>query len=396
MDKRERLKIEKIARKNGVHHIDGTSVLIIDHDKIRDNYKRFTKAMPRVQAYYAVKANALPEIVETIFKLGGSFDVASYPEFLMVHRQIKNMSHEKKQEFIWEKIVYAHPVKTEGTLQKLNKYRPLVTYDSMAEIEKIQKYAPHSGLLLRLWSPNEGSVVDLSCKFGAPKENAIDLIRAALYAGLTVEGLSFHAGSQCQNFSNYTKALEIAHEIFDYASRSNIPIGHKKREGARVLDIGGGFPVKYEGQRDTFDDLADLINRETDKLFPANQGFELIAEPGRFMVANAATLVARITGVREHGPEIAYFINDGLYHTFSGQLFDHIPYPLHAFKKGPESVCKIFGQTCDGFDVVSSSGSLPIMKIGDLVYAEDIGAYSNASSTLFNGFKGAKIVHINK
>ena len=67
-----------IAKKNG------TPVFIIDHEKIRQNYKEFTEALPRVQAYYAVKANSNPEIVKTLYKLGASFDVASMPEFMIV------------------------------------------------------------------------------------------------------------------------------------------------------------------------------------------------------------------------------------------------------------------------------------------------------------------------
>jgi len=397
MDKQQKKKIEAIARKNGVSHIDGASVLIIDHDQIRQNYRKFRAELPRVQPYFAVKANSLPEIVKTVFDMGGSFDVASYPEFMMVNRLLKDLDPKQRQEYIWENIIYAHPVKEEGTLKKLNRYHPLVTYDSVTEIDKIKQYAPNAGLILRIWCSNRGSVVELSNKFGAPENQAVELVSKAIDAGLVVEGLSFHVGSQCKNFENYTEALECAYDIFNELDTAGLDVGHKKRgENFRVLDLGGGFPVRYGRSPSGFDELAKLLNERINRLFKEKDGFELIAEPGRFMVASAGTLVARITGIREQDDKACYFINDGVYHTFSGKIFDHIDYALEAFKHGKNRTIKVFGQTCDGFDVVERAARLPRLELGDLVYTENIGAYSNASSTRFNGFRGAKIVHINQ
>jgi ornithine decarboxylase len=84
-----------------------------------------------------------------------------------------------------------------------------------------------------------------------------------------------------------------------------------------------------------------------------------------------------------------------VYHTFSGIIFDHCQYPLQAFKSGKKEICAVFGQTCDGLDVISQSEHLPDLQIEDLVYAGNIGAYSNASATWFNGFPPAKVIHVN-
>ncbi len=394
--KREKLeRLEKIARKNGVHHIDGNSVLIVDHEKIRRNYRAFTEALPRVQPYFAVKANSLPEIVKTIYDLGGSFDVASYPEFLLVHRMIKDLTPEERRDFIWEKIIYAHPVKKKGTLKKLNKYKPLTTFDNFAEIGKIKQYAPNAGLVLRLWSPNTGSTVELSNKFGVDSGEAVDLIAVAIDSGLQVEGVSFHVGSQCNNFSNYVQALEFAYKVFNEAEARGYVVGFSREQRKRLVDIGGGFPVKYSRKDKKFEELAKLLNTETDRLFPSDE-FEIIAEPGRCMVATAATLICEVIGKAIKHGKACYYIDDGVYHTFSGQIFDHIQYPVRALKKGHTEICTVFGRTCDGFDVISQNAQLPPLELGDLVYAEHIGAYTNASSTHFNGFPPAKIVHINK
>ena len=67
----------------------GTPLFIVDHDEIRRNYAAFRKYLPRIQVYYAVKANPDPAIVKTLFDAGASFDVASMPEFEIVYQYIK-------------------------------------------------------------------------------------------------------------------------------------------------------------------------------------------------------------------------------------------------------------------------------------------------------------------
>ena len=163
-----------------------------------------------MQAYYAVKANPAPEIVRTLYQAGASFDVASLPEFMLVYENIKHLPAKERQDFIWDKIIYANPIKPKETLQALDQYKPLVTYDNLDELRKIKRYAPHAGLVLRLRVPNTGSMVELSSKFGCDPGEAVDLILEAFRIGLVVEGLSFHVGSQCTNFENFVQALNMA------------------------------------------------------------------------------------------------------------------------------------------------------------------------------------------
>ena len=121
--------------------------MVVNHDAIRENYATFRRHLPRVQAYYAVKANPAPEIVRTLFKAGASFDVASLPEFMLVYELIRRRPARERQDFVWDKIVYANPVKAKETLEALDKYKPLVTFDNRVEIGKIRECAPHAGLL---------------------------------------------------------------------------------------------------------------------------------------------------------------------------------------------------------------------------------------------------------
>jgi len=216
----------------------------------------------------------------------------------------------------------------------------------------------------------------------------VDLILAADKAGLTVEGLSFHVGSQTTNFDNYVAAINLAAHIFEEAKAR----GYTKMN---LLDIGGGFPAPYDASVKPFRELARVINRELDRLFPKE--VQILAEPGRFMVATACSAVSEIVGKARRDGKLCYYINDGVYHTYSGVIFDHCHYHLKAFKKGTAEICSIFGPTCDALDVVSMAENLPAnLDLGDLLYSENIGAYSHASSTYFNGFPPAKVIHINQ
>jgi ornithine decarboxylase len=373
--------LQKLAK------IHGTPLFIIDHDELRSNYRQFRKHLPRIQIYYAVKANSDPAIVKTLYKEGSSFDVASMPEFDIVHENIKHMPAKKRQEWIWDKIIYANPTKPTTTLEELNKYKPLVTFDNSEEIRKIKTHAPNAGLALRLKVPNTGAMVELSSKFGASPGEAVDLIFEADKAGLTVEGISFHVGSQTTNFENYVQSLNLTASVFKEAKDR----GYTKMN---LIDIGGGFPAPYDSSVKPFKELAKVINTEIDRLFPKD--IQILAEPGRYMVASAGYSVSSVIGKAVRDSKMCYYINDGVYHTYSGVIFDHCKYPVKAFKKGPTQICSVFGPTCDALDVVSMAETLPNLERGDFVYSEKIGAYSNASATYFNGFPPAKVVHVNQ
>jgi ornithine decarboxylase len=365
---------------------NGTPLVVLNHKVLRENYAQFRKYLPRVQVYYAVKANSDPAIVQTFYDEGASFDVASVAEFLEVHEKIEHLPAKQRQDFIWDRIIYANPIKAVETLQQLDQYKPLVTYDNYEEVIKIARYAPHSGLALRLRVPNTGSMVELSSKFGALPGEAVDLISFAHNNKLEVEGLSFHVGSQCTNADNYIQALHLAAGIFGEAKLRGFNL--------KLLDIGGGFPAHYDDTVPAFRKVAKTINTELDRLFP--QTIEILAEPGRFLVASAATAVTKIIGKAVRGGKLCYYLDDGVYQTFNGVIFDHCQYHLKSFKKAPTQLCSVFGPTCDAIDTISLTEQLPDLELGELVYCENIGAYSVASSTYFNGFPPAKVVHVNR
>ena len=372
--------LQKLAEQHG------TPLFVLDHDKLRENYRTFKKHLPRVQCYYAVKANSTQQIIETLFNEGSSFDVASYGEFMQVYHYIKHFERKAKKHYVWDKIIFSNTIKDRTTLHKIKEYKPLVTYDNRAEIKKIKDHCDTAGMVLRLKVPDTGSQVEMSSKFGADPSDAHALIQEAFDAGLTVEGISFHVGSQCTNFDNYTEALAITSEVFNAA--------RKKGFNLNLVDIGGGFPVPYDPQVPEFGKLASLLNSEFARLFP--EDIQILAEPGRFIVATAAALVSEIIGKARRDGKVYYHINDGVYQTFSGVVYDHWLPNFSAFKEGEREICAVVGPTCDSFDKITLSAELPgNLEVGDYLCTENIGAYSVASSTRFNGFEGAKIVHKN-
>ncbi|HEQ71162.1 MAG TPA: type III PLP-dependent enzyme [Spirochaetia bacterium] len=375
---------EKLTALAAAH---GTPLFILDHEVIRRNYRLFREHLPRVQCYYAVKANSSQPIIETLFAEGASFDVASYNEFMQVYRYIKHYEPTAKKHYVWDKIIFSNTIKDAQTLRKIKPYKPLVTYDNADEVKKIARHCSTAGLVLRLKVPDTSSQVELSSKFGAEPADALELIRLAGEAGLGVEGLSFHVGSQCVNADNYVEALAVTAEIFNAARNRGYPLN--------IVDIGGGFPVPYTPEVTPFERLAPVISGEIERLFPAD--IEILAEPGRFMVATAAVVVSEIIGKARRDGKVFYHINDGVYHSYSGVVFDHWLPNFSAFRDGPREICAVVGPTCDSFDKITLSADLPAdLEIGELLYTENIGAYSIASATRFNGFEGAKIVHVNR
>ena len=311
-------KLFELAKKND------SPLFVVDHERIRENHRLFTSSLPRIQCYYAIKSNCAPAIIDTLFKEGCSFDVASYNEFKMATRLVEHLEEKERNRFTKEKIILSNTIKDRETLKKVKEFGPLMTFDNIAELKKIHEFCDTASLLLRLKVPDSGSVVEMGSKFGAEPAEAYELIRKAIALGLNIRGVSFHVGSQCTNFDNFTMALEITAGIFNEIRDKGIEMD--------IVDIGGGFPVAYDDNVPDFEKLAEIINFECNRLFPAD--VQVIAEPGRFMVANTAYLVTEIIGKSRREGKIYYHINDGVYNTFAGVISDHWIPNIEAFADG--------------------------------------------------------------
>jgi ornithine decarboxylase len=352
----------------------GTPLFLISRSALRAQVERFRKELPRVEPFYAIKANPHPDILKTMVACGTGFDVASAAEMEAVLAAGAKPSS----------IIYANTIKPEGSIATANRRGvDLMTFDSEYELDKIAEQAPGSRVLVRIKVPNVGSVVELSLKFGVEPADAIDLLIKAHRLGLKPTGVSFHVGSQCTYLENYIQALELSAILLRDAQLKQIPL--------EILDIGGGFPIRhFDHEADLFEQAGPVITREIDRLFPP--ALRIIAEPGRFMAGPAGTLIMRVVGKSIRENKHWYYLDDGVYGSLSGMIFDHAKYQFRVTRGGRTQISTLAGPTCDSLDIIARGEQMPELEIGDIIYVQNIGAYSVASATNFNGIPPAKTV----
>ena len=362
--------LKDLARKHG------TPLMVISRSVLRDQLDRFRRALPRVEPFFAIKANAHPEIIKTMVAGRASFDVASVAEM----NQVLAAKAKPSQ------IIFANTVKpAESIAHAAKKGVTLMTFDSEYELAKIAEHAPGARVLVRIKVPNVGSIVELSLKFGVDPADATSFMIKAFKMGLQPAGVSFHVGSQCMRVENYIEAMEMAAIIARDARLKQLPF--------EMVDIGGGFPIPhFDYEDDPFERLAPVLAQELDRLFDAN--IRIIAEPGRFIVGPAATLLMRVIGKAIRENKLWYYLDDGLYGSLSGQVFDHCKYQFKYLRGGHTQLSTLAGPTCDSFDIIARGEDAPELQIGDVVYVENIGAYSLASATTFNGMPMAKVLMV--
>lgn len=350
----------------------GTPLLVLSLEQIEKNYRLLRTHLPRVKVFYAIKANPHRRILELMRDLGSNFDVASDGEIMELSFLGVDGS----------RMIYANPMKTVNGLRACrNAGVGKMTFDSAGEIDKMARECPGATVLLRIRIDNSSAHVDLNKKFGAAREQALELLLKARDAGLDAAGIAFHVGSQTTSADPYLYALDIAREIFEEAAAAGMQL--------RIMDIGGGFPIPEPKVRFNLQEMLNQINARLDEDFP---GVEIWAEPGRFICGTAVNLITSVIGVTERGGQPWYFLDEGLYGTFSGVLFDQWDFKLISFKEGEQVAATFAGPSCDSLDIMFRGKMTVRQEEGDLILVPICGAYTSASATTFNGFSKANFV----
>lgn len=349
-----------------------TPLLVVSLDQVEYNYYFLVEYLPRVQVYYAVKSNPADCILDAMSQMGACFDVASAGEMLQLARLGISA----------DRMVYANPFKTPkgmAVAQSLGVRK--CTFDSESEIVKMAEHMPGCTVLLRIRVDNPKALVDLNKKFGAAPEEAMRLLRIAKEHGLDVGGLCFHVGSQSPTAEAHMEALRICRQLFDEAEAAGFEL--------RILDIGGGLPIP---SLDMDVDLVEMVNEINDGIETLFPDTEIWAEPGRFVCGTAVNLITSVIGVQKRNNQQWYFLDEGLYGTFSAILFDHWEFELESFKFGKKSLVTFAGPSCDSLDVLFRDKLSVELDVGDLILVPNCGAYTSASATEFNGFEKAPII----
>lgn len=350
----------------------GTPLLVLSLEQIEKNYRLLRTHLPRVKVFYAIKANPHRRILELMRDLGSNFDVASDGEIM----ELSSLGVDGSR------MIYANPMKTVNGLRACrNAGVGKMTFDSAGEIDKMARECPGATVLLRIRIDNSSAHVDLNKKFGAAREQALELLLKARDAGLDAAGIAFHVGSQTTSADPYLYALDIACEIFEEAAAAGMQL--------RIMDIGGGFPIPEPKVRFNLQEMLNQINARLDEDFP---GVEIWAEPGRFICGTAVNLITSVIGVTERGGQPWYFLDEGLYGTFSGVLFDQWDFKLISFKEGEQVAATFAGPSCDSLDIMFRGKMTVRQEEGDLILVPICGAYTSASATTFNGFSKANFV----
>jgi len=356
----------------------GSPLLIIDCQRVREQYRKLHKALPGVDLHYALKPLPHPSVVETIIEAGGWLDLATTGETQLVTQLGIDPA----------RCIHTHPIKRDIDIRNaLHLGVRIFVADNPDEVRKFEPYRDQAELLLRVSFRSPGAVVDLSRKFGCDPEDLIELARLARKLAIPVRGLSFHVGSQAADPGKHVEAIEVCAKLMAQARREKLGVFD-------TLDIGGGYPIDY-GQK-----VADIgrfcapIRAALAKL-PAR--VRKIAEPGRYICGPAAIGVATVMGRALREGHWWYYLDDGLYGSYSGQLFDHAKYPVESLKEGGEKFPSVLaGPTCDSIDVIAENLMLPQLKAGDLIVGRAMGAYTWASASEFNFFPKATVVSVNR
>lgn len=360
---------------------------------IIEKYCNWNVKLRRIKPFYAVKCNDDPLVLRTLANLGTGFDCASKNEI----SKILNLGVSS------DRIIYANPCKQKSFIRFAAKNEvSLMTFDNEAELYKIKDLYPDARLVIRILPPSDYKVqCELSMKFGCLPKNAGRLLEKAKELGLNVVGVSFHVGSGCQDARAFEAAINDARIVFN--------IGENLGFNFTLLDIGGGFPG-HKIPEVSFDEIANVVNESLDIHFPPSCGVTIIAEPGRYFVSSAFTIGVNVIAMRvksrdqdERGadrepdandePHYMYYVNDGVYGSFSCILLDHAKVVPNVIKDLSDSMfysCSVWGPTCDGLDCIQSECQLPALKVGEWIYFENMGAYTSCSASKFNGMPEPK------
>lgn len=357
-------------------HAPATPCLVLDVDRVEQNYRALHRALPLARIYYAVKANPAHPILERLVGLGSHFDAASFEEI----------------EACLAAGAPASAISYGNTIKKVSAIRgafaagvDMYAFDSLEELEKLAEHAPGSRVYCRLLVENDGAEWPLSRKFGTTVETARALMVRAGELGLDPFGLSFHVGSQQVETASYEAAIAKVALLFTDLADAGVKL--------RMVNLGGGYPVRYRDEIPGIDRFADAIMRAMTAHF-GNDLPEIIVEPGRFLVADAGVVQAEAVLVCRKGaddPVRWVYLDIGRFGGLAETEGESIKYRIATAHDGGETgPVAIAGPTCDGADILYERANyrLPLaLRSGDRVQLLATGAYvTTYASQSFNGF----------
>jgi ornithine decarboxylase len=346
-----------------------TPFLLIDKDKVREKASLIGRHIKKSRVFYAVKANPDIEILRYLNKLNMNFEIASEGEL-----EILSSIGVKPS-----RIISSNPVKSLKFLRIAASYGVhSVSFDSAEEVNKLAEFIPHCNVYVRLSVPNEGSEWPLSKKFGVELDESVHLLSYARDKGLNPVGVTFHVGSQCTNIYNWNIALDKAKTLWDIAKKKGIRL--------KLLNIGGGYPIRYTKNVIGIEAIEKNVNSLIFERFPGD--IEVHIEPGRAVVGDAGIFVTTVIGKAKRDDEDWVYLDvgvfNGLMESVGGIKYSYI---VESHKQTrPRKQWTVAGPSCDSFDVIDKNVTLPEPQVGSLMLILSSGAYTVSYASEFNGF----------
>jgi ornithine decarboxylase len=365
----------KIARFLAQHQ-PATPCLVLDVDRVEENFRTLQRTLPLARIYYAVKANPAPQVLERLVGLSSFFDAASIEEVM----------------FCLDAGATPEAISFGNTIKKVSAIRAafdrgvrMFAFDSREELEKLAEHAPGARVYCRILVENEGADWPLSRKFGTTIDMARELMVKASTMGLDPYGLSFHVGSQQTTTRAYEVAIGRVAMLFTDLTEAGVNL--------RMVNLGGGFPTRYRDDVPEIDRFGSAIMTAMTSHFGNNLP-EMVIEPGRFIVGDAGLVSAEVVLVSQRDPNdpVRWVYLDigrfgGLAETEGESIKYRISTSHDGGRMGPVAIA---GPTCDGADILyeKSNYRLPLsLRSGDKVELLSTGAYvTTYASTRFNGF----------
>nr|XP_002123875.1 ornithine decarboxylase 1-like isoform X1 [Ciona intestinalis] len=349
-----------------------SSFYLADLGQVVRNLQLWTKHMPKIRPYYAMKCNPSQPVVQLLASLGVGFDCASKFE---IETALKCGVKP-------EDILFAVPCKMSSHIEYACQTGvQVMTVDNADELHKIKRIHPTGKLLLRLNVKYCGNGIKMGDKFGVTMSEARELILLCKELELDLIGVCFHPGSGSNSFETIRDSLQRCRELYDFAKL----IGND----FKIVDIGGGFVCG-----DNFIKISKQVNATIDRLFPPETGLTVIAEPGRFFVENAFAFVTSVHGKAIRGDSAKYYIGSGVFAAFCLKYFEKfIRIPESLSRQADKCKCyasTVYGPTGAGDDIVLCDSMLPEAQIDDWWLFDNMGAYSPLLSLGFNGYMVTK------
>ena len=363
-----------------------TPFFLFDLDKIISNINQLQASLNPDKIFFALKSNSLPPVLNVIAKHGCGFEANNVAE---LEKAISAGCHTSD-------IINSSPIVAASDLRKM--YSSGVncfTFDSRDQVQNIKINAPGAKAVMRLSSTNEGSRFNLSKNLGIDPDASADLLRYAKANNLRLYGITFHVGSQCHTPFNWLAGITQCAKLFEQFPE------------LEMINIGGGFPVRYNGSIPEIDYISHVVNESINKSFKKRP--ILHVEPGRFIVGNSALACATVTNIRDQKSisraAVDLSVFGGLMELI--EIGDGFQYPIISTGKGRIQPYRIIGSTCAGTDVIADNIPLPKLKVdlrdqnkSSRIYLLNTGAYSleYVMKDGRNGFNGLTIpqVHYRK